>query len=189
MKLPQISRRTVLLTLVLVAVIAAEPFLVKAILSEQAVRFAQGSSSKTPDVSANERFADVEYVATTIDRRPIYSHDGKTYVWAKGKRNTMDTVWFEMTDSILNPEELKHGIGKDTIASIDKPVFLKPDDSALDTWVHPRRTQLGPVPISNETSVIGVEIDGEARAYPVMYLDRHELVNDVFGEAYVTVAW
>ena len=37
--------------------------------------------------------------------------------------------------------------------------------------------------------VLGVEIDGDARAYPLRILDWHEVINDVIGETPVTVAY
>lgn len=37
--------------------------------------------------------------------------------------------------------------------------------------------------------ILGVEIDGDARAYPLRILDWHEVINDVIGETPVTVAY
>ncbi len=37
--------------------------------------------------------------------------------------------------------------------------------------------------------VIGVEINGDARAYPIRLLSLHEIVNDVIGEKPVAVTW
>ena len=37
--------------------------------------------------------------------------------------------------------------------------------------------------------VIGVEIDGDARAYGVAYLSNHEIVNDVVGGRPIAVTW
>ena len=37
--------------------------------------------------------------------------------------------------------------------------------------------------------VLGVELDGDARAYPLRILDWHEVVNDVVGDTPVTVAY
>ena len=50
----------------------------------------------------------------------------------------------------------------------------------------------GPAPESQlheETLVIGVVLDGEAKAYPITVLQRHEMVNDVVGTVPVLVTW
>ncbi len=39
------------------------------------------------------------------------------------------------------------------------------------------------------TLVIGVDIDGEARAYPVAYLNRREMVIDEIGGTPLLVSW
>jgi hypothetical protein len=104
--------------------------------------------------------------------RPIVERDGRTLLWAG------DEEWFDVTDSTIDPHRFQFGIGKDTIASIDQPVFVDPQD--------PRAVQAG---ISAETPVIGVAIDGEARAYPVDVMDYHEVVNDRFGGGAYAVLW
>ncbi len=40
-----------------------------------------------------------------------------------------------------------------------------------------------------ETQVIGVSADGEAKAYPVSVLDRHEMVNDFLAGDPILVTW
>lgn len=42
---------------------------------------------------------------------------------------------------------------------------------------------------TNEEPVIGVELDGDARAYPVRLLSLHEIVNDTVGGRPVAVTW
>lgn len=43
--------------------------------------------------------------------------------------------------------------------------------------------------IDGDDKVIGVNIGGEARAYPVRMLDNHEIVNDVVGAQRIAVTW
>lgn len=64
-----------------------------------------------------------------------------------------------------HPSELQQGCpgGKDCIPSIDDPQFQSADSA---TWLRPNDT------------VIGVEIDGETKAYPLRILNVHEIVND-----------
>lgn len=158
-------------------------------LKLETARFIEGSSPKAAILESEDYFSEEERVGMTIDRRPIFARDDRVYVWANGQRNSEDTVWFDMSDSILNPAELKHGIGKDAITSIDKPEFVKLDDPQMREWKRSRHEVFRSNPVSNNSPVIGVEINGEARAYPIVFLNSHELVNDVYGEAHVTVAW
>lgn len=43
--------------------------------------------------------------------------------------------------------------------------------------------------ISDDAWVLGVVIDGEARAYSLNLLNHHEIVNDYFGERPVAAVW
>lgn len=64
-----------------------------------------------------------------------------------------------------HPSELRQGCpgGKDCIPSVDDPQFQSADSAR---WLRPNDT------------VIGVEIDGETKAYPLRILNVHEIVND-----------
>lgn len=116
---------------------------------------------------------------TTIRGLPIVKKDGKTWLLAMGNPSSDSAEWFDVTDALIDPRQFNHGIGKDRIASIDAPEFTTMDDPDINEKMR----------ISNRMPVIGVEIDGEARAYPIRTMSKHELVNDTFGEAHVTVAW
>ena len=65
------------------------------------------------------------------------------------------------------------GPGRDGIPSIDRPTFTPVADSALD---------------ENEP-VIGLEINGDARAYPLRILTWHEIVNDRVGGQPIAVTY
>jgi hypothetical protein len=43
--------------------------------------------------------------------------------------------------------------------------------------------------IDQSVQVIGLEIDGESRAYPIPFLSRHEIVNDEVGGRKIAVTW
>ena len=43
--------------------------------------------------------------------------------------------------------------------------------------------------MESDELVLGIEIDGDARAYPIRILSRHEVVNDVVGGKPVAVTW
>ncbi len=109
--------------------------------------------------------------------RPIVERDGRRLLWA-GESPDGTVEWFDMTGSTIDPHRFQFGIGKDTIPSIDDPEFVTLDD--------PRLAARG---VTRETPVLGVAIDGIARAYPVSVMDMHEVVNDEFGGKAYAVLW
>lgn len=117
-----------------------------------------------------------EMVPLRQDR--LIEEDGKLLMWANGEPGTDSAEWWDMTDSLIDPRNFHHGIGKDRIPSIDAPEFVSMAD--------PRLAEVG---ITMETQVIGYAFGGEARAYPVSIMSRHEIVNDTFGDTHLTVAW
>jgi hypothetical protein len=82
------------------------------------------------------------------------------------------------TDGVkhLIPLEKIKGGGppKDGIPSIDHPVFVDVPNSQF---------------MSNSDTVIGLEINGEAKAYPIFILVWHEIVNDNVGGIPVSVTY
>jgi hypothetical protein len=109
--------------------------------------------------------------------RPIIEEDGRRLLWASEDDEGF-VEWFDMTDSTIDPHRFQYGIGKDVIESVDRPEFVPFDD--------PRLAARG---ITRETEVLGVEIDGIARAYPVSVMSIHEVVNDRFGDKAYAVLW
>lgn len=66
-------------------------------------------------------------------------------------------------------------VPKDAIPAIDAPRFWAVDeaDEVYD----------------DDTLVLGVAFDGDARAYHVPFLSRHEIVNDTVGDRAISVTW
>ena len=62
----------------------------------------------------------------------------------------------------------------DGIPPIDDPTFLNVEDVDF---------------LADNEPVLALEIDGDARAYPVQIMTWHEIVNDTVGEAPVTVSY
>lgn len=88
--------------------------------------------------------------------------------------------WFHQQDSRgdlpVPPHELRDGgPPMDGIPALMEPAFL----SALDA-----RRFLRP-----KDRVVGLEIAGDARAYPIRILNWHELVNDTVGDQAILVTW
>ena len=80
-------------------------------------------------------------------------------------------------DPVRAGDELPSGfrqlLPRDAIQPIYAPQFVRATDS----------------PWGDETLVIGVELGGEAKAYPVSYLNRREMVVDRFGDIPILVTW
>jgi len=68
------------------------------------------------------------------------------------------------------------GLGPNAIQPINNPDMLAPGDDGYPDESSSRR-------------VMGVEINGDARAYPVSVLSRREVVNEFIGDSHVAVAY
>ncbi len=112
-------------------------------------------------------------------RRYRVTDDARQLLWAQGPKLGESGEWFDLTGSPLDPERFEHGIGKDTIPAIDQPKFVAIHDE----------DELRKQHIDDDSAVIGYVNNGEAKAYPIRILRRHELVNDVVGGKPVTVGW
>ncbi len=66
-----------------------------------------------------------------------------------------------------------------------------PPRDAIPALVHPRflKAHEGGHLLKNADRVVGVFLNGEAKAYPVRILNWHELVNDTVGGRPVLVSW
>jgi len=109
--------------------------------------------------------------------REIVNQDGVALLWANESEEG-EPEYFDVTDAQIDPVSFQFGIGKDTIPSIDEPVFVSPTD--------PQLAERG---VTEETPVLGVLMNGIARAYPVEIMDMHEVVNDEFAGESFAVMW
>ncbi|NIP61520.1 MAG: DUF3179 domain-containing protein [Nitrosopumilaceae archaeon] len=76
---------------------------------------------------------------------------------------------------IVDPSKIRGGgPPKDGIPSIDNPKFAKPSEVDF---------------LSDNSMVIGLKVNGDARAYPLSILVWHEIVNDNVGEMPVAVTY
>ena len=71
------------------------------------------------------------------------------------------------------PPGYRQLLPRDVILPVYNPTFRSATDSE---W-------------APETLIIGVELDGEAKAYPVSFLNRREMVIDWIGGSPVLVTW
>lgn len=74
----------------------------------------------------------------------------------------------------VRPEDIQTVLPKDAIEAILDPSFEEANEAAWLTGSDP---------------VIGVSINGDARAYPVPILSGREIVNDTVGGVPIAVTW
>ena len=60
---------------------------------------------------------------------------------------------------------------------------------ALEAVVDPQWVTADQAVIPDDAIVLGVAVDGDARAYSLNLLNRHEVVNDQFGDLPVAAVW
>lgn len=114
----------------------------------------------------------------------IHRDGDRQYLWAAGDSSDATSAeWFDLTDAPLRLSHFEYGIGKDSIAAIDRPVFVRPDDPRLIGARFAPRNDV------DKLRVIGYAHNGQARAYPLALMNSHELVNDTVGGKPVTVGW
>ena len=78
--------------------------------------------------------------------------------------NAPNLLGFELSNLRIPLEEiLKGGPPKDGIPAIENPKYVKGEEADF---------------LSPEDRVLALEINGEAKAYPLRILDRHEIVNE-----------
>ncbi|MBW3563629.1 MAG: DUF3179 domain-containing protein [Acidobacteria bacterium] len=65
-------------------------------------------------------------------------------------------------------------LAPDAIPAIDEPEFVRAADATF---------------MDDDEPVIGVVLDGVARAYSTWHLDRHEIVNDTIASKPLAVTW
>lgn len=99
------------------------------------------------------------------------------------KQRLFSTIQVEM-GAFLKPgaprliaaqEVMWGGVSVDGIPPLDEPRFVSPAEAA--PWIKP------------SDQVIGVEINGDGRAYPRRIIDWHEMVNDTIGGVPVSLAY
>ena len=81
----------------------------------------------------------------------------------------------------MQPENWQYGLGPNWFAPLILPKMRCPGDPGYpgDDFFRNFSTDL----------VVGAEIGGEARAYPLAVLYNHEIADEKFGDVYVAVAY
>ncbi|WP_151702323.1 DUF3179 domain-containing protein [Nitrincola alkalilacustris] len=82
---------------------------------------------------------------------------------------------FDLSGASIDASEIHHGgPPRDGIPSIDQPRFIAADEASF---------------LQPDDRILGVYLEGIARAYPLAILNWHEVVNDTFGDVPVTVTF
>jgi len=82
---------------------------------------------------------------------------------------------FDTSNSVIDIQEFKSGgPSKDEIPSLDAPQFVSVREVDF---------------LRDEDKVVGIIINGEAKAYPIRILNWHEVVNDQVSGQKVVVTW
>jgi Protein of unknown function (DUF3179) len=82
---------------------------------------------------------------------------------------------FRLVPLLVKAELIRAGgPARDQIKAVDDPQFVPPEQA---TWV------------AADTPVIGLELNGETRAYPVHLMERHQIVNDALAGVPIAVSY
>jgi hypothetical protein len=83
-------------------------------------------------------------------------------------------LYADMPLRIRSEEIVWGGVKKDGIPALTNPTMIAANDAAY---------------LADKDLVFGVELNGDARAYPLRILDAHEMLNDVIGGKPVSLAY
>ena len=85
------------------------------------------------------------------------------------------TNGFDLSNSSIPADQIIWGgVRRDGIPSIDEPKFIPAEDASF---------------LKDKDRVLGVTRNGISKAYPIRILDRHEIVNDQFGDEAIVVTY
>jgi len=76
---------------------------------------------------------------------------------------------------IIDGDRMYYILPEDGIPAIDNPEFVSVEDAGKF--------------MKDDELVMGLVINGDARAYSTWHLDRHEIVNDYVGGTHISVTW
>lgn len=74
----------------------------------------------------------------------------------------------------IRGDTLHQVLPPDAIPAVDEPRFVPAGEADF---------------MADDEPVVGVVLNGEAKAYSLWHLDHHEIVNDRFGKDPVAVTW
>jgi hypothetical protein len=81
----------------------------------------------------------------------------------------------EFERELVEGDWMYHVLDPDAIPAVDHPEFATRDEAEAF--------------MADAEPVLGLVVNGEARAYSLFHLDHHEIVNDSVGGRKVAVTW
>lgn len=87
-------------------------------------------------------------------------------------------------DRPFDPADYVESAPVDAIAPVYNPKYVNPGEVYRPKHGEPGKFELDP-----DELVMGVEINGEARAFPISLMRRREMVNGIIGGVPVLVSW
>ena len=86
---------------------------------------------------------------------------------------TIQTLGPSHSPDPLQASEIQTILEPDAIGAVDHPQFVAPSKARM----------------RDNLNVIGVELGGEAHAFPIALMSRVEIVNDLLGGTNIAVTW
>lgn len=126
------------------------------------------SGAREAPASASDR--DATTTSSSETARGIPSYYGDTQGLARRFHSVEGGSEFSQSDGDLVTVR-----PRDTIPAILEPAFARVEKAS--EWME------------SDELVLGVEIGGDARAYPIRILSRHEVVNDIVGGRPIAITW
>ena len=127
------------------------------------------AAPETPEISATPRPTATPKPTLTIEEEAVRKQLQAARISPFGWKTDFTKRNVEFS------EIFSGGVHRDGIPPLDEPVFTTYDDA--DDW------------LNSKEPVIALEIDGEARAYPLQIMTWHEIVNDQVGAVPVSVTF
>ena len=90
---------------------------------------------------------------------------------------------FDLADPLVPPDLIVRAMNRDGVMALNDPTMV--DAAEVDRFNREERGKM----LVPDDRVIGVEIAGEARAYPLRLMRWHEVVNDVVGGVAIAVTY
>lgn len=151
----------------------------EAVEAEQPTETAAPAATESADAAENDTTSAGDALETNEEGQ-LVTEDGTVVVTEDDRSDRLrrlteswNTNWELHT--IDYSEVLSGGPPRDGIPSIDEPTFVSIE--AAEAW------------LAENEPVIALEIDGDARAYPLQILTWHEIVNDTVGGLPVVVTF
>lgn len=113
------------------------------------------------------RTAEVLFTPDSSDSGTIYIRDLTNKLW---------DVTHAVNEYGFDPKRFQYGLGPFAIRPILVPKYITADDPEFND-------------IPEDNVVIGVVMNGSARAYPLSLLRKHEIANEKFNPTFVAVGY